>query len=287
MSRPSRQTAAAFGVEISAEDTLRLEGTTGDDGLFVNDHDRELNISGGEPIDYANLERLVINTHEGDDQVTFTMRAGGSLVLEYDGGPDAGLNPIRDGLRIFGSDADDRAIVLDLGAPLPSDPPVPAGAETLYVGQIAGANVLVKGSLFDLGGALQAVIQVIETETTYIKAAVSEEQGRNESLMRFSDRLASALSKGIVSAFPLKGRIAEIKGEEILVDFGQNVGASEGMQFKVLPDKEEAAQKRKAFIGILTLSQVLERNSVARLDAKYDVIREGQRIVELSPKGEG
>ena len=159
--------------------------------------------------------------------------------------------------------------------------------KALRVGQIAGANVVVKGALFDLGGSLQAVVQVIETETTYIKAAVSEEQKHGETLMQFSDRLAGALSKGIASAFPLKGRISEIKGEEVLVDFGENVGASEGMQFKVLPDKEDVAQKGLAYIGILTLSQVLEKNSLARLDAKYDVIREGQRIVELPPKGEG
>jgi len=158
--------------------------------------------------------------------------------------------------------------------------------KALHVGQIAGANVIVTGSLFHMGESLQAVIQVIETETTYIKAAVSEEQGRTESAMQFSNRIAGTLSKAIVSAFPLKGRISEVKGEEILVDFGENVGASEGMQFKVLPGEEGASRKKMAYVGILTLTQILEKNSVARLESKYDTIRSGLRIVEHREEGE-
>jgi hypothetical protein len=152
--------------------------------------------------------------------------------------------------------------------------------KALHIGQIAGANVIVTGALFHMGGSLQAVIQVIETETTYIKAAVSEEQGRTESPMQFSNRIAGTLSKAIVSAFPLKGRISEAKEEVILVDFGENVGATEGMRFKVLPGEEEAAQKKMAYVGILTLTQILEKKSVARLEAKYDTIRSGLRVVE-------
>jgi hypothetical protein len=152
--------------------------------------------------------------------------------------------------------------------------------KALHVGQIAGANVIVTGALFHMGESLQAVIQVIETETTYIKAAVSEEQDRTETPMQFSNRIAGTLSEAIVSAFPLKGRISEVKGEEILVDFGQNVGATQGMQFRVLPVEEGAVRKKMAYVGILTLTQILEKNSVARLEAKYDAIRSGMRIVE-------
>ena len=117
--------------------------------------------------------------------------------------------------------------------------------KALHAGQIAGANIIVTGTLFHVGGSLQAVIQVIETETTYVKGALSEEQGQTETLMKFSDRIAGKLSRAIVTAFPLKGRISEVKGEEILVDFGQNVGASKGMQFKVLPGAEEAGKRRR------------------------------------------
>ena len=64
------------------------------------------------------------------------------------------------------------------------------------------------------------------------------------------------------------------------MDFGQNVGATEGMQFRVLPGEEVAAQKKTAYVGILTLTRILEKNSVARLESKYDTIRSGLRIVE-------
>ena len=103
--------------------------------------------------------------------------------------------------------------------------------------------------------------------------------------MQFSDRIAGTLSKAIVSAFPLKGRISEAKGEEVLVDFGENVGATKGMQFKVLPGAEEAG-KKKAYVGVLTLTEILEEDSVARLTATYDAIREGQRVVEFRPEGD-
>jgi serine/threonine protein kinase/tetratricopeptide (TPR) repeat protein len=157
--------------------------------------------------------------------------------------------------------------------------------KALHVGQIAGANVIVTGTLFHLGESLQAIVQVIETETTYVKGALSEEQHRSETLLQFTDRIASKLSGSIVSAFPLKGKIRELKGEEVLVDFGRNVGATKGMKFKVLPGAEEAARKKKAYIGILTLTEVLEEDSLARLTATYDTIRPGQRIVEYRPEG--
>ena len=159
--------------------------------------------------------------------------------------------------------------------------------KALQVGRIAGANVLVTGNLFHLGGSLQAVVQVIETETTLVKAAISDEQSRTETVMQFSQRIAGKLSRAIVTAFPLKGRIAQVKGEEILVDFGRNVGAVKGMQFKVLPGAEEAAEKKKAYIGILALTEVLEEDSVARLTATYGVIRPGQRVLEFRPERAG
>lgn len=159
--------------------------------------------------------------------------------------------------------------------------------KALHAGKIAGAGVIVTGTLFHLGASVQAVVQIIETETTYVKGALSEEQRRNESLVEFSHRIAGKLSKEIVAAFPLKGRISEIKGEEVVVDFGQSVGAAEGMQFKVLPSPEDDVKRRKAYIGILTLTEVLEESSVARLTATYDTIRPGLRIVELHPEGAG
>jgi len=85
--------------------------------------------------------------------------------------------------------------------------------KALQVGRIAGANIIVTGTLFNLGGKLQAVLQVIETETTYIKAALSEERLFTETLGAFSDRVSEALTQAIDAAFPLKGQITDITGE--------------------------------------------------------------------------
>ncbi len=156
--------------------------------------------------------------------------------------------------------------------------------KALQVGRIAGANLIITGTLFHLGGRLQAVLQVVETETTYVKAALSEELEESETIGAFSNRVAQALSEAIDAAFPVKGKIIDVIEEEIVLNVGRDVGAKPGMKLKVLPGKQEG-DKKKAYIGLLTLIQVMEDSCLARVEAKYDDIYKGQRVVEFRKKG--
>ena len=81
--------------------------------------------------------------------------------------------------------------------------------KALHVGQIAGANVIVTGTLFHLDRTFQAITQVIETETTYVKGALSE--GPSRSFPYEGERVGKQLVQGFalcmsVFKFLRKGR---------------------------------------------------------------------------------
>jgi len=132
-----------------------------------------------------------------------------------------------------------------------------------------------------LGGGLQAVLQVIETETTYVKAALSEEQGAGETLAAFSDRIGGAILDAIDSEYPLRGVISNVTGEEIVLDIGSGVGAKTGMRFKVLLDGQGSEKKKLAYVGILNLTKILEYESLGSVEKAYAELRKGQRVIEL------
>ena len=153
--------------------------------------------------------------------------------------------------------------------------------KALKVGRIAGAQLIVTGTLFRLGGGLQAVLQVIETETTYVKAALSEEQGAGETLAAFSDRIGGVILDAIDSEYPLRGVISNVTGEEIVLDIGSGVGAKTGMRFKVLLDGQGSEKKKLAYVGILNLTKILEYESLGSVEKAYAELRKGQRVIEL------
>ena len=103
-----------------SDDTLILNGTSGNDQFSINDAAGAIDWQGSEVADYQAVQQLSINSFGGDDQVIFQMGPASTTTLQYDGGPDSGVG-IRDSLEIFGTSRQrlDRRRRLQLGRQVP------------------------------------------------------------------------------------------------------------------------------------------------------------------------
>ena len=74
---------------------------------------------------------------------------------------------------------------------------------------------------------------LIETETGRITAAVNETFGSAVPASVLTDKLSKKLLEKLTKLYPLRGKISEVKGDEIRLNIGKNVGVKVGQQFKV------------------------------------------------------
>ena len=98
------------------QDTLAIVATDGRDVFCIDDGESAVRWQGpGGPMrfDYEDVEVLDIASGGGDDEVSFAVAAGKLTTVRLDAGDEAGLTAIGDGLRIAGTDAADKVLVLD------------------------------------------------------------------------------------------------------------------------------------------------------------------------------
>jgi hypothetical protein len=73
---------------------------------------------------------------------------------------------------------------------------------------------------------------LIETETRRITAAVNESFGSAVPALVLTEKLSERLLEKLKKLYPLRGKISEVKGDEIRLNIGQKVGVREGELFR-------------------------------------------------------
>jgi hypothetical protein len=103
----------------------------------------------------------------------------------------------------------------------------------LSLGKIMAARLILPGQLIYAGPQTQVSVRLIETETGRITAALSESFGSAVPASVLTERLSKKLLEKLKKLYPLRGKISEVKGDEIRLNIGQKAGVKMGQQFKV------------------------------------------------------
>jgi hypothetical protein len=106
----------------------------------------------------------------------------------------------------------------------------------LSLGKVLAARLILSGQMVYSGPQVQISMRLIETETGQIAAAVNESFGSAVPASVLAERLSKNLLEKLEQLYPLRGKVSEVKGEEISLNIGQMVGVKTGQRFRAVDE---------------------------------------------------
>lgn len=140
----------------------------------------------------------------------------------------------------------------------------------LSLGRILAARLILSGQIVYSGPQTSVSLRVIETETGRIGAALTESFGNAVPASVMTDKISGSLSAKIASLYPLRGKIVELKDNQIRLDIGQTHGVAVGQKFKALDGG-----------GMLEIISVQPEGSSAKIIKKEKDFFKGERVEAL------
>jgi class 3 adenylate cyclase/CHAT domain-containing protein/cytochrome c-type biogenesis protein CcmH/NrfG len=99
---------------------------------------------------------------------------------------------------------------------------------SLAIGRLMAARVLLPGQIQYEGGQALVSIRAIECETGLINASVVESYDRSKTPMDIAQDMARRIAESLTAAFPIRTRVSEVNGNQIVLDVGQRAGVQTG-----------------------------------------------------------
>jgi hypothetical protein len=137
----------------------------------------------------------------------------------------------------------------------------------LSLGKILAARLILSGQIIYSGSQTQISMRLIETETGRIGAALSESFGSVVPASIMTEKMSVSLLSKLNSLYPLRGKITEIKGNEIKIDIGQTHGVVVGQKFRAMDGS-----------GILEIIATQPEDSSAKVVTKEKDFFKGERM---------
>ncbi len=169
---------------------------------------------------------------------------------------------------------------LKLGSSELADP-----ATQLKLGKLFAASVVGLGGFQPAGGQSRLQLRLVDTETTAVRSTVQETLADPAEIGTFAEKVATTIEEKLRGEYPLKGTIASVEGEEIVVGIGKKHGAKAGQRFNVIGDEVpvevngKVVGTRKKTIGKLELTSVEDGFAVAK-GVSGSSFAKGQRLLE-------
>jgi tetratricopeptide (TPR) repeat protein len=105
---------------------------------------------------------------------------------------------------------------------------------SLKLGKIMAARLIATGSFFSTGKDRLVTMRLINTETTGIAMTLSEKQKGEITPTDVAGIFAGKIRSMLDDKFPLKGRLAYLEGDTIIINLGSKHGLANGTVFKVV-----------------------------------------------------
>lgn len=195
-------------------------------------------------------------------------------------------------LQKLGVKVVDRAILDKLLAELKLGSSALADPDTqLKLGRIMASRLILTGQLFNTGRNNLATIRVIDTETTgIVLSTASRQTNRLLEMMDFdpvqiAKKFAQEIQKTVLEKYPLKGRIALVDGETVIINLGKKQGVQVGQHFNVLGESTPIELNgrvlgyRDAKLGELEITQVEDLLAYAKPVNRAGSWGKNQRII--------
>ena len=150
----------------------------------------------------------------------------------------------------------------------------------LEVGKILAARLIATGAVMRYGTDVQATIQLTETETTSIKAAITETA---QDINELAEKTARKILSSIAKAYPIRGLISSVEGNQAVLNIGADAGVCAGMEMKALRAEEAApeGQGQGRQRNIFRITAVEHDRAYAALPAELSGISKGMKVEEV------
>ena len=212
----------------------------------------------------------------GQDQGALMERAGlGSVLTEE----------LTSQLQSANVSVVDRAILdkvlkeLKLGSSELADPDT-----ALELGRILAARLITTGNIYRTGKDTRISLRMIDTETTDIILPLAE-TANDPDPTAISARFAKTVADSIDSRYPLKGRIALVEDDSIVINLGRKHHIIPGMVFNVLGNEKPIELNgkilgyKKTNVGRLVIQDVDELMAYASVQEKTAEWHKNQKII--------
>lgn len=103
----------------------------------------------------------------------------------------------------------------------------------LSLGRILAARLILSGQIVRTLSETQVAMRLIETETGRISASVNEVFTSPVSAAQLVEKLSAVLVEKIQEAYPFRGKVMEVRDNEVVLNIGAREGVRTGQVFKV------------------------------------------------------
>jgi tetratricopeptide (TPR) repeat protein len=157
----------------------------------------------------------------------------------------------------------------------------------LKLGRVLAASVIGTGGFYPNEAKSELQLRLIDTETTDIRSTLSGNLVSPSEVATFADQIAEKILQALKSDYPLRGKIASVDGDEVIVGIGRKHGAQRGSRFRVVEDGEavevdgEVIGHKQKTIGTLEVTRVEDAFAYAKAVDGLG-FRKGQHLVEAA-----
>jgi uncharacterized caspase-like protein len=158
------------------------------------------------------------------------------------------------------------------------------------LGRLLAARLIVSGVMTHEPGGLAASVRAIDTETTQLAMVRAERQAGGGNPAALAAAIAQQIAATLQEKYPLRGRIALVEDDRVVINLGQRHGVRAGQAFHVV---ERGAPielggrvlgHRDTRVARLTVTEVQEQLAYARVAERQGPLSRNQRVVVARPE---
>jgi len=155
----------------------------------------------------------------------------------------------------------------------------------IRLGRLLAARLMVWGVMTHEAGSLAASVRAIDTETTQLAMVRAERQAAPGNPTELAVAIARQLAATIQDKYPLKGRIALVEGERVIINLGKKHGVAAGQAFNVIERgapielNGRVLGHRDTRIAQIVVTEVQEQLAYARIAERQGALDKNQRII--------
>lgn len=155
----------------------------------------------------------------------------------------------------------------------------------IRLGRLLAARLMVSGVMTQEPGGLAASVRAIDTETTQLAMVRAERQAGPGNPTELAAAIARQIAATIQDKYPLKGRIALVEGDRVILNLGKKHGVAAGQAFNVIERgapielNGRVLGYRDTRIAQLTVTEVQDQLAYARIGERSGTLEKNQRVI--------
>jgi tetratricopeptide (TPR) repeat protein len=155
----------------------------------------------------------------------------------------------------------------------------------IRLGRLLAARLMVSGVMTHEPTGLAASVRAIDTETTQLAMVRAERVAGPGNPTELAGAVARHIANTVAEKYPLKGRIAEVSGEQVVINLGKKHGVATGQAFNVVERgapielNGRVLGYRDTRVAQLTVTEVQDQLAFARVGERQGPLAKNQRII--------